>query len=55
MFFCPIINIVFSVLLSIEIAKKFGQGAGFGLGLAFLGFIFYPILGYGDYQYNPNA
>ena len=39
------------MLISIGIANRFGKGTGFGLGLAFLGFIFYPILGFGDAEY----
>ena len=31
--------------MAIDVARNFGKGTGFGLGLAFLGFIFYPILG----------
>jgi len=38
-----------------EVATAFGKGAGFGLGLVFLGFIFYPILGFGDAQYVGSA
>lgn len=49
--FIPLVNFIILILLSIEIAKAFGKGAGFGLGLAFLSFIFYPILGFGDAQY----
>jgi len=52
LFFIPLVNIVVAILIQIEIAAKFGKGAGFGLGLAFLGFIFYPILGFGDAQYK---
>ena len=44
----PIVNIVILVILSIEIAKGFGKSEGFGIGLGFLGFIFWPILGFGD-------
>jgi hypothetical protein len=44
-----------AIVISLEIAKKFGQGMGFGLGLAFLPFIFYPMLGFGSAQYNRNA
>lgn len=49
----PIANIVVSVLVALAIAKNFGKGAGFGLGLAFLPVIFYPILGFGDAEYSP--
>ncbi len=48
----PLVNLVVAIIVGIEIAKKFGKGAGFGIGLTFLGFIFYPILGFGDAQYE---
>lgn len=51
--FVPLVNIIIAIIIAIDIAKNFGKGTGFGLGLAFLGFIFYPILGFGDAQYNP--
>ena len=50
--FVPCVNIVILLMLAMEIAKVFGKGAGFGLGLAFLPFIFYPILGFGDARYQ---
>jgi len=49
----PLVNIVIAIILAIEVAKKFGQSSGFGLGLAFLPFIFYPVLGYGSARYQP--
>jgi len=48
----PLVNIIIAILVSIDVAKAFGKGAGFGIGLAFLGFIFYPILGFGDARYQ---
>jgi hypothetical protein len=48
----PIANLVITILISIAVAEKFGKGAGFGVGLALLSFIFYPILGFGDAQYQ---
>ena len=47
----PLVNFVIVLLVLIDIAKHFGQGAGFGIGLFFLGFIFFPILAFGDAQY----
>jgi len=47
----PFVNIVIMLLLSIDVAKSFGKGTGFAIGLFFLGFIFYPILGFGDARY----
>jgi hypothetical protein len=52
LFFIPIANIIAIIIIFISIAEKFGQSAGFGLGLVFLGFIFWPILGFGDSQYQ---
>src|SRR6266487_6933387 len=47
---------IFLIILSIDLAKSFGKGAGFGLGIAFLGIIFLPILGFGSAQYQgPSA
>jgi hypothetical protein len=38
------------------LAKSFGKGVGFGIGLALLGIIFFPILGFGSAQYQgPSA
>ncbi len=51
LFFIPIANLVVSILVYIELAKAFGQSAGFGLGLVFLPFIFFPILGFGSARY----
>ena len=47
----PIVNIVVAIIALIAFAQKFGKGAGFGLGLALLGFIFFPILGFGSARY----
>ena len=51
----PLVNIVVMFILIFDLARKFGKGAGFGLGLAFLGFIFYPILAFGSAEYDENA
>ena len=48
----PIVNFVVAIMVSMDVAKNFGKGAGFGIGLALLGFIFYPILGFGDARYQ---
>ena len=51
LYFIPIVNLIIGIIVSISIAENFGKGAGFGLGLFFLGFIFYPILAFGDAKY----
>lgn len=47
----PIVNIVIGVIILIDLAKVFGKGTGFGIGLIFLSFIFIPILAFGDARY----
>jgi hypothetical protein len=52
----PFVNFVICIILCIDMAKSFGKGAGFGIGLALLGIIFWPILGFGSAQYQgPSA
>lgn len=48
----PLVSLIVAILISSDVARAFGKETGFGLGLAFLGFIFYPILGFGDAQYQ---
>ncbi len=49
--FIPCVNIIIIFILAIDLAKSFGKGAGFGIGLALLGFIFFPILAFSSAQY----
>src|SRR5579864_2375630 len=52
----PFVNFIIGILLAIEVARVFGKGTGFGIGLIFLPMIFYPILGFGDARYlGPQA
>ena len=51
----PFVNFIILIILSIDMAKSFGKGVGFGLGLVFLGIIFFPILGFGSAQYQGPA
>ena len=51
----PFVNFIVGIILCIDMAKSFGKGAGFGIGLAFLGIIFWPILGFGSAQYQGPA
>ena len=48
----PVVGIIISILVSVGVAERFGKGAGYGIGLAFLPFIFYPLLAFGDATYN---
>ena len=49
--FIPIVSLIVWIIMTIDVAKNFGKGAGFALGLIFLGFVFYPILGFGRSAY----
>ena len=47
----PIVNIVFIIWLYNMLSKSFGHDEGFTVGLLLLGFIFWPILGFGKSKY----
>lgn len=51
LFIIPLVNLIISLLVFLGIAKNFGKGGGFGVGLWLLGFIFFPILGFGDAKF----
>ncbi|RKG62096.1 signal peptidase I [Corallococcus sp. AB011P] len=51
----PCVNFIALFIISIDMAKSFGKGTGFGIGLALLGPVFYAILGFGDAQYQGPA
>lgn len=52
LFFVPLVNIILALIVSIDVAKSFGQSAIFGVILVFLlGGIGYLILGFGNYRY----
>lgn len=55
LFLVPVVNFIIIIMVSISIAQRFGKGTGFALGLAFLAPIFYPVLGFSDARYNPQA
>jgi len=48
----PLVNIIISIIVSLELAKKFGQSVGFAVGMILLPIIFYPILGFGSSKYT---
>jgi hypothetical protein len=51
MMFIPGVNIVFAIWMVNMLSKSFGKTEGFTIGLVLLGFIFYPILAFGDARY----
>jgi len=52
LFLIPIVSLIAAIIVMIDLAKAFGKGTGFGIGLALLGIIFLPILGFGSAQYQ---
>ncbi len=50
--FIPFLNFIIAILINIDIARNFGYGTGFALGLIFLGFIFWPILAFSGCEYQ---
>ncbi len=50
--FIPYVGIPVAVYMIYKTAKKFGFDWPFAVGLFFLPFVFYPILAFGDAQYN---
>jgi hypothetical protein len=54
--FIPFVNFVIAIILCIDLAKSFGKGVGFGIGIILLGIVFLPILAFGSAQYQgPSA
>lgn len=52
LFFVPVMNVIAMVIVGVDLARSFGKGVGFGIGLSLFGFIFYPILGFGSARYE---
>ena len=48
----PFVGFIVLIIVGLDVAKKFGKGQGFGVGLGLLPMIFYPILGFGSAQYR---
>jgi hypothetical protein len=53
--FIPVVSLVIGIILVLDLAKSFGKGIGFSLGMIFLSFIFYPILAWGSAEYQGPA
>jgi hypothetical protein len=51
----PCVNLVVGVIVVIDLAKSFGKGIGFAIGLMLFGIIFLPILAFGSARYRGPA
>lgn len=49
--FIPVVNLVMYFIVCARLAKVFGKGTGFGVGLMLLPIIFIPMLAFGDAEY----
>ena len=54
LFFIPFVNFIIMILTMLAFATAYGKSAAFGLGLAFLPFIFFPVLAWGDARHSPQ-
>ena len=52
--FLPGINLIAFLVLSFGVAERFNKSSLFGLGLALLPFLFYPMLAFGDAEASPR-
>jgi len=52
LFLVPVVSVIIHILVHIALAERFGKGVLYGLGLAFLGFIFFPMLAFGSAEYQ---
>ena len=51
--FIPFVGgLIFGFMAYLPLAEKFGKSQGFGVGLVFLPFVFFPILAFGDAAYQ---
>ena len=55
LFFVPIVNVLYLIMLIFRLAKAFGKSVLFGFGLLFLYPIFILILAFGNSTYQPEA
>lgn len=51
LFFVPGANIIVQIITSLDLAKVFGKGSGYGIGLILLPGIFHVMLGFGKSVY----
>lgn len=52
--FIPVANVIYMIKAYIVLAKKFGKGTGFAVGMIFLPMIFIPLLAFSEYEGSNN-
>jgi hypothetical protein len=53
--FIPLVNLIVGIVLAFDLARRFGHGAGYALGLIFLTPLFVLLLGFGGDGYQQAA
>ncbi len=51
LYFIPVANLIAGIVVLVDLARAYGKGTGFAIGLLLLSFIFFPILGFGSARY----
>jgi hypothetical protein len=55
LFFIPGANLALYLVISIDLAERFGKGKMFGVGVCLLPFVFLPILAFGTSEFESCA
>ena len=55
LFLIPIANIIVLFMMNIKIAKHFGKGTGYGIGMSLIPIIFVPMLAFSDNKTTDNT
>ncbi len=55
LYMIPVANLIIQIMLYVNLAKAYGKGTGFAIGLIFLNPIFMLILGLGSSKYVGNT
>ncbi|QFZ19512.1 DUF5684 domain-containing protein [Saccharothrix syringae] len=56
LYIIPVVNIIISIIVSLDLAKSFGKSSAFGIfGLWLFGIIGYPVLAFGSARYQGPA
>jgi hypothetical protein len=53
--FIPFVNFIIALIVLVDLAKSFGKGVGYAIGLILLAPIFFLMLAFGDAQYTGPA
>jgi hypothetical protein len=49
-----VVSLVYGIKITHALSKAFGQGTGFTVGMILLPVVFYPVLAFGSYQFQPE-